>query len=79
MRWVLRWPVWSCVGVGRKRELRHRCTRRKRWQGGARGSAHRGVGHDGGGGRSFGDGAAPHSELLHRRGEDGEERQPASE
>jgi hypothetical protein len=79
MRWVLRWPAWSCIGVGRKRELRRRCTQRKRRQGGARGSAHCGVGHDGGGGRSSGDGAAPRGELLHRRGEGGEGRQPASE
>jgi hypothetical protein len=51
MRWVLRWPVVSCVGVGKRWKFRRRCTRRKRRQGGARGSAHRGGGHDGGGER----------------------------
>jgi hypothetical protein len=73
-RWVFRWPAVSCVRVGKRRKLRRRCTRGKRWQGGARGSAHRGGGRDGGGDRSFDDGAAPHGELLHRRGEDGEGR-----
>jgi hypothetical protein len=43
-RWVLQWPAWSCIGVGRKRELRRRCTKRQRRQGGARGSAHHGGG-----------------------------------
>jgi hypothetical protein len=33
MRWVFRWPVWSCVRVQRKRELRRRCTQRKRRKG----------------------------------------------
>jgi hypothetical protein len=49
-------------------------TRRKRQQGGggARGSAHRGVGRDGGGGRSSSDRAAPRVELLHKWGEGGE-------
>jgi hypothetical protein len=79
-RWVLQWPAWSCVGVGRKRGLRRSYTRRKRQQGGggARGSAHRGVGHDGRGGRSSGDRAAPRGELLHKWGEGGEGRRPAS-
>jgi hypothetical protein len=34
MRWGLRSPVGSCVGVERERKLRLKCTRRKRWQGG---------------------------------------------
>jgi hypothetical protein len=77
-RWVLRWPTWSCVRVGRKRELRRRCTQSKRRQGGAQGSAHCGVGCDGGGGRSSDDRAAPRGSLLHRWGEGGEWRKPAS-
>jgi hypothetical protein len=32
MRWVLRWPEGSCVGVGRKRGLRCSYTRRKMQQ-----------------------------------------------
>jgi hypothetical protein len=43
-RWGLWWPAGSCVGVGRERKLRRKCTRIKRWQGGARGSAHCGGG-----------------------------------
>jgi hypothetical protein len=46
MKWGLRWPAGSCIGVGRKRKLRCKCTCRKRRQGGARGSAHRGGVHD---------------------------------
>jgi hypothetical protein len=30
MRWVLRWPLVSCVGVGKRWKFRRRCTRRKR-------------------------------------------------
>jgi hypothetical protein len=39
MRWGLRWPVESCVGVERerKRKLKLKCTRRKRRQGGCSG------------------------------------------
>jgi hypothetical protein len=44
----------------------------KKAAGGAQGSAHHGVGHDGGGGRSSGDRAAPRGELLHKWGEGGE-------
>jgi hypothetical protein len=52
MRWGFWWPVGSCVRVESKRKLRRKCTRRKRRQGGARGSAHRGGVHDVGGGRT---------------------------
>jgi hypothetical protein len=41
MRWGLRWPTVSCIGVERERKLRLKCTRRKGGKGGARGSAHR--------------------------------------
>jgi hypothetical protein len=34
MRWGLRWPAGSCVGVERERKLSLKCTRRKRRQGG---------------------------------------------
>jgi hypothetical protein len=75
MRWVLWWLAGSCVGVGRKRGLRHSYTWRKRQQGaGAQGSAHRGVGHDGGGDQSSSDKAAPHGRPLHKWGECGEGR-----
>jgi hypothetical protein len=47
MRWVLWWPAVSCIVVGKRRKLMRRCTQRKRRQGGARGSAHRGVGGEG--------------------------------
>jgi hypothetical protein len=52
MRWGLRWPAGSYIGVGRKRKLRRKCTQRKRRQVSARGSAHRGGVSDGGGGRT---------------------------
>jgi hypothetical protein len=41
MRWRLRWPVGSYVGVERERKLRLKWTRRKGGKGCARGSAHR--------------------------------------
>jgi hypothetical protein len=41
-------------------------------RGGARSSAHRGVGHDGGGGRSSSDRVAPLGEILHKWRECGE-------
>jgi hypothetical protein len=53
MRWGLWWPAGSYVGVGRKRKLRRKCTRRKRRQRGARGSAHRGGVCNGGGGQTM--------------------------
>jgi hypothetical protein len=46
--------------------------REKGGKGGAWGFAHRGVGHDSGGGRSSGDMVAPHGELLHKWGGGGE-------
>jgi hypothetical protein len=51
-RWGLWWPAGSCVRVARERKLRLKCTRRKRRQGGARGSAHRGGVRDSRGGRT---------------------------
>jgi hypothetical protein len=36
-RWGLWWLAGSCVGVGRERKLRRKCTRRKRRQGGCSG------------------------------------------
>jgi hypothetical protein len=47
---------------------------KKAAKGGAWGSAHRGVGHDSGGGRSSGNRAAPSGELMHKWGEGGEGR-----
>jgi hypothetical protein len=74
MRWVLRWPVGFCVGVGRKRGSGAAIPGEKGSRGGARGSAHCGVGRDGGGDRSSGDRAAPRGELLNKWGEGGEGR-----
>jgi hypothetical protein len=74
-----RWGPASC-GEGEEAQAQVYLEKKAaRGGGGARGSAHCGVGCNGGGGRSSGDRAAPRGELQHKWGEGGEGRRPASE